>query len=540
MRLRFLSGPVILSLIAVILSSNPIFAFDADEDVRLLEKAKKSEESGAYSRAANFYAEYLRKNRDDLDIRESYNRMVRKQQQLIRLQNDQYRKIVVALRPSQVVDLFIHIAEVLSSNYVEADRARPEILFHHATEEVLLLLKTPKMLAPILGTMNLEGAKTIEQRISEMRKLPIQTHSELRETMIELLGEVRNSGWAENTTRACNLVILECANGACHGLDQFTLLFTPTQKAAADLALAGRQPGVGLSLVPSGAYYEVSRVIPGSTADEAGILKGDTVVSIQGVPSSMINPAQAQALLSIQAGQEIDLQIQPSGVTTITDLKLRSRMMLVPSVDWDVINPMNMDPIGVVRISSFRDSTTTEFREALVRLQTQGVRGLLVDLRGNPGGAFKSALTSADLFLDGGTIVHSEGQVKEFNKTFSSSTGQNPFALPTVIMVDEDTASSAEILAGALQQNGKARIVGNRTRGKGSVQCLIPIDKAPWDKLPGGVQLTVAKLRLPTGQTFDRGIIPDLKVDGDAAAVFNAAKMDLLRHIGKMIEPTDR
>lgn len=104
-------------------------------------------------------------------------------------------------------------------------------------------------------------------------------------------------------------------------------------------------------------------------------------------------------------------------------------------------------------------------------------------------------------------------------------------------MVDEDTASSAEILAGALQLNGKAKIVGNRTRGKGSVQCLIPIDKAPWDKLPGGVQLTVAKLRLPTGQTFERGLAPDVKVEGDANAVFTAAKLELLRQLGKMNDP---
>ena len=536
MNLRLPLIPMILALVGTLFTSTSLFAFDSEEDLRLLEKARKSEASGAYSRAANFYAEYLRKNRDDLEARDSFNRISRIQQQQVRLQDEQYRKIVVALRPSQVIDLCIYIAEVLGSNYVEADRARPEILFQYATEEVLLLLKTPKLLTPILGTLNPEAAKTIEQRILQLRKQPIQNLAELRETLIELAGEVRNSGWSENTTRACNLIILECAHGACHGLDQFTLLFTPSQKVAIDSASAGRQSGIGLSLVPSGSYYEVSRIIPGSTAEEAGILKGDLVISLQGIPAAMISPAQTHALLTIQAGQEIELQVQPQGMSTITDLKLRSRMLLIPSVDWEVLNPMNADPIGIVRISSFRGSTTNEFREALARLQTLGIRGLLLDLRGNPGGAFKSALSSADLFLEGGTIVHAEGQVKEFNKSFTSN-GQNPFLLPTVIMVDEDTASSAEILAGALQLNGKAKIVGNRTRGKGSVQCLIPIDKAPWDKLPGGVQLTVAKLRLPTGQTFERGLSPDVKVEGDANAVFTAAKLELLRQLGKMNDP---
>jgi len=537
MNLRLPLIPMILALVGSVFASSSLFAFDSEEDLRLLEKARKSEASGAYSRAANFYAEYLRKNRDDLEAKDSFNRMGRIQQQQVRLKDEQYRKIVVALRPSQVIDLCIYIAEVLGANYVEADRARPEILFHHATEEVLFLLRTPKLLTPILGNLNPEAAKAIEQRILQLRKQPIQNLAELRETLIELAGEVRNSGWSENTTRACNIIILECAHGACHGLDQFTLLFTPSQKVAIDTASAGRQSGIGLTLVPSSPYYEVSRIIPGSTAEEAGLLKGDLVISLQGIPAAMISPAQVHALLTIQAGQEIELQVQPQGMSTITDLKLRSRMLLIPSVDWEVLNPMNADPIGIVRISSFRSTTTNEFREALVRLQTLGIRGLLLDLRGNPGGAFKSALSSADLFLEGGTIVHAEGQVKEFNKSFIS-TGQNPFLLPTVIMVDEDTASSAEILAGALQLNGKAKIVGNRTRGKGSVQCLIPIDKAPWDKLPGGVQLTVAKLRLPTGQTFERGLSPDVKVEGDANAVYTAAKLELLRQlVGKMNDP---
>ena len=536
MSLRLPLIPMMLALVGSVFVSSSLFAFDSEEDLRLLEKARKSEASGAYSRAANFYAEYLRKNRDDLEAKDSFNRMGRIQQQQVRLKDEQYRKIVVALRPSQVIDLCIYIAEVLGANYVEADRARPEILFHHATEEVLLLLRTPKLLTPILGTLNSEAAKAIEQRILQLRKQPIQNLAELRETLIELTGEVRNSGWSENTTRASNLIILECAHGACHGLDQFTLLFTPSQKVAIDAVSSGRQPGIGLTLVPSGSYYEVSRIISGSTAEEAGILKGDLVISLQGIPAAMISPAQVHALLTIQAGQEIELQVQPQGMSTITDLKLRSRMLLIPSVDWEVLNPMNADPIGIVRISSFRSTTTNEFREALARLQTLGIRGLLLDLRGNPGGAFKSALSSADLFLEGGTIVHAEGQVKEFNKSFTS-TGQNPFLLPTVIMVDEDTASSAEILAGALQLNGRAKIVGNRTRGKGSVQCLIPIDKAPWDKLPGGVQLTVAKLRLPTGQTFERGLSPDVKVEGDANAIYTAAKLELLRQLGKMNDP---
>ena len=133
MSLRLPLIPMMLALVGSLFASSSLFAFDSEDDLRLLEKARKSEASGSYSRAANFYAEYLRKNRDDLEARDSFNRISRIQQQQVRLQDEQYRKIVVALRPSQVIDLCIYIAEVLGANYVEADRARPEILFHHAT-----------------------------------------------------------------------------------------------------------------------------------------------------------------------------------------------------------------------------------------------------------------------------------------------------------------------------------------------------------------------------------------------------------------------
>jgi len=526
---------MIFSLGICLSSVQQSMSSDSIEETRLLEQAKKSEINGSYGRAASFYAEYLRRNRDDSNANDSFNRMNRLAQQNIRLQDQHYRKLIVAIRPSQVIDLCIHIAEILSNSYVEVDRARPEILFQHAMDEVIPLLKNPSYLEPILGTLNTDAAKIIEIRINQLRKQPILNLAELRETLMELNGEIRNSAWSENTTRACNLILLECAHGACQGLDQFTLLFTPSQKAILDSAFAGRQPGVGLNVVFSNGHYEVSRVLSGSSAEEAGLLRGDLIFSLQGIPATMMTQAQVNALMTSPAGQEIEMQVQPQGMSTITDLKLRSKMIVIPSVDWDVIGPTAAEVIGLVRVSSFKESTTNEFREALARLQTVGVRGLIIDLRGNPGGAFKSALGSADLFLDSGIIVQSEGQVKEFNKSFASS-GSNPFALPVVIMVDEDTASSAEILAGALQQHGKAKIVGNRTRGKGSVQCLIPVDKAPWDKLPGGVQLTVAKLKLPTGQTFERGLLPDVRVEGDSNAVFTAAKLELFRLIAKAVE----
>jgi hypothetical protein len=182
---------------------------------------------------------------------------------------------------------------------------------------------------------------------------------------------------------------------------------------------------------------------------------------------------------------------------------------------------------GLIVINQFQDSTLPEVREALLDLANKGARGLILDLRGNPGGLFKSAVQVAELFVGDGVIVHSQGQIKEYNQPYEVR-GGHVCPLPLVVLVDGDTASAAEVLAGALKDLGRARLIGQQTFGKGTIQATIPLDRPPFEKTPGAIRLTVAKLLSPAKQPYTgRGVTPDQEVSPEAT--FNTGKMELQR-----------
>jgi hypothetical protein len=167
---------------------------------------------------------------------------------------------------------------------------------------------------------------------------------------------------------------------------------------------------------------------------------------------------------------------------------------------------------GLITIGQFQESTPQEMREAVIDLSARGAKGLVIDVRGNPGGLFKAAVQVADLFVGEGVIVYGQGQIREYNHSFAAR-GGNICTLPAVVLIDGETASAAEVLAGALKELGRARLVGQQTFGKGTIQALIQLDRPPLDKTPGAIRVTVAKLLSPAKQPYSgRGVVPDVEV----------------------------
>ena len=155
-----------------------------------------------------------------------------------------------------------------------------------------------------------------------------------------------------------------------------------------------------------------------------------------------------------------------------------------------------------------------ELKDAIGRLQSAGMKALVLDLRGNPGGLFKPSVQTAEMFLPDGIIVHTQSRSSEFNETHRSH-NPNAFLFPLVMLIDSETASSAEVVAGALKENDRARLVGQTTFGKGSIQCIVPLEI-----VSAGVKITVARFLSPSGQPYNgRGVTPHVivEVSGDAA-----------------------
>jgi carboxyl-terminal processing protease len=182
--------------------------------------------------------------------------------------------------------------------------------------------------------------------------------------------------------------------------------------------------------------------------------------------------------------------------------------------------------VGYIRVFCFTESTVRELQEAILRLQAAGMKALVLDLRGNPGGLFRPSVQVAQMFLPDGLIVHTQSRLPDFNQAHRA---HNPDALtfPLVLLIDGDTASSAEVLAGALKENKRAQLVGQPTFGKGSIQWVVPVPT-----VSAGVRITVAKFLSPSGHSYNgRGVTPDIVVEimGDMSQSDDAVRMDPFR-----------
>jgi carboxyl-terminal processing protease len=191
---------------------------------------------------------------------------------------------------------------------------------------------------------------------------------------------------------------------------------------------------------------------------------------------------------------------------------------------------------GYLHIHTFQETTFQEVKDILAQWQAAALplRGVILDLRGNSGGLFKSALAVAELFLPESVIAHTLSPLPDLTNLTKTYNSQNmaPFPLPMVVVVDGETASAAEVLAGALKDNQRAVLVGQPTYGKGSIQCVIPLERAP-----GGLRLTVAKFTTPSRVPFSgRGLAPDYPIeDDDPENVLKAAEQILRSQLMMML-----
>jgi carboxyl-terminal processing protease len=198
---------------------------------------------------------------------------------------------------------------------------------------------------------------------------------------------------------------------------------------------------------------------------------------------------------------------------------------------------MDAEAIGYLRISSFQENTLQEVQEALAQLNTKGIKGLVLDLRGNPGGLFRSAVQISELFLGSGVIVISRSPIKSYKGPIKADIA-NPFELPMAVLIDSDTASSAEVLAGALKERPGTRLMGQTSYGKGSIQSVIPLGKSMASiRMSAGIRLTVAHLFSPTRDEpyTGRGISPHDFLDPEGESILTPARAALLQTIRGMM-----
>jgi carboxyl-terminal processing protease len=288
-------------------------------------------------------------------------------------------------------------------------------------------------------------------------------------------------------------------------LDPHSTYFDKEDADAFDEQSSGAYDGIGVELLqqPDNTLLVVSP-IDETPAAKAGIKAGDVIIAIDGKP---ISSKDGMAPLRGEPGSKITLSILREGKPKPFDVSLTRETIRVASVRSRMLEP----GYGYVRISAFQTDTAASFQTQLDKLQASGkLRGLVLDLRSNPGGLLLAAVQVADDLLDKGTIVSTRGRISISDSKFDATPGDRLNGAPLVVLVDAGSASAAEVLAGALRDNQRARVVGSRTFGKGSVQTVLPLDNGD------SVKLTTARYFTPSGKSIQAsGIVPDVVLHPD-------------------------
>ena len=294
-------------------------------------------------------------------------------------------------------------------------------------------------------------------------------------------------------------------DGAISGMvrslgDPHSIYLDPKLYSLMKAETSGSFGGIGVYMGFKDNSVFVLGVIPESPGDKVGLMAGDSILSVDTQPISEIEPGEVALKIRGEVGTNVELLIHREGVEDKTYTITRD-IIKVQTVVGKMIN----DREGYIRISSFSENTGKEFKTLLNDLEKQGMKGLILDLRQNPGGVITSCVEVAQEIVPAGTIVSVIRRDGE-KEIYTSNLQQAKF--PIVVLIDKNSASASELLSGALQDTKAALIVGQKSYGKGSVQTVIPMFQ------DDGLKLTIAKYYTPLGRSIDgTGVAPDVEVE---------------------------
>ena len=297
--------------------------------------------------------------------------------------------------------------------------------------------------------------------------------------------------------------------GMVSSLDPYSAYLDGDEYEEVKISSAGQYSGVGIEVSMEDEQVVVVSPFEGSPAAEAGIRSGDVIATIDGIPVNSTALADTIGRMRGPQGTSVTIGILRQGSSEPLQFTLKRSRVEMHSVRAELPEP----GIGYVRISQFSETTGDDLETVLKDLRKRNgaaLKGLVLDLRNNPGGVLEAAVSVADTFLDGGVIVTAKGRTPESKFEMDATPGDALNGAPIVILVNGGSASAAEIVAGALKDHHRAKLMGRTTFGKGSVQTVMPLsgDRA--------IKLTTSLYYTPSGISINhRGIVPDIELERD-------------------------
>mgnify|MGYP000882046084 CR=1 FL=1 len=465
----------------------------------LLRRGQQLETQRRWGEALAHYEEAVRQYPQETALQRHFN-TARLHYDLERRYADRsFRDSVGQLPAGRALSLYGQVLLKIEAHYVDVPRWKE--LVERGTGNFSLALGEPMF---------------VDSNIPQQRRLDIDSFREELNALIGARTVVSRADATETVAAVARLaeqrlnlpqtaVVFEYLCGATNSLDPYSAFLTPDQLNEVYSQIEGNFVGLGVELRAQNGGLAIVAVITGSPAEEAGIRVNDRILSIDGQATDSLTTDQAANLLQGPDGSTAVLSLAAPGQSP-RQVNVRRRVVEVPSVDRVAI----VDPqygTGYLRLTCFQKTTARDLDAALWKLYREGMKSLVIDLRGNPGGLLVSSVEVADRFIDRGVIVSTRGRNVQEDFTYSAHE-QGKWRMPLVVLIDQDSASAAEIFAGAIRDHRRGTIVGTRSFGKGSVQGIFALEDSS-----AGVRLTTAKFYSPHGQPFARvGVEPDIRV----------------------------
>ena len=352
----------------------------------------------------------------------------------------------------------------------------------------------------VLGVLVSIGHGVLAERESAQATLPVE---ELR-TFSDVFGRIKND-YVESVE---DKELLENAiRGMLTGLDPHSSYLDVDQFKELQVGTSGQFGGLGIEVGMEDGFVKVIAPIDDTPAQRAGVQAGDLVIRLDDTPVKGMSLSDAVKIMRGEPGTDIELTIVREGLDKPLQVTITRDIIKVKSVKRRTLEP----GYGYLRISQFQSKTADYLEDAIRDLKKENddnLKGLVLDLRNNPGGVLNGAVAVSDAFLTKGLIVYTEGRIDDSRLRFNATPDDLLNGKPIVVLVNQGSASASEIVAGALQDHKRAIILGSKTFGKGSVQTILP--------LSGGtaLKLTTARYFTPSGRSIQaEGITPDIELE---------------------------
>jgi carboxyl-terminal processing protease len=468
----------------------------------LLERGQKLEDEHRWGEALGLYEDALREHPND-----EINQALSPRHDLAKIHYDLARRYgdtsflraVATLPQKDALALYGEVLLKIQSHYVAQPNWQALVVRGTADLQVALA-------EPAFGKQNFRN-QTPARLDAFRRQLDQLIHARTIHNRAEAVDTVAQAAQLAHheLDMAPTAAVMEYACGAMGALDEYSSYLTADQLNDVYSQIEGNFVGLGIELKAHDGALLIVKVISGSPADRGGIRAGDRITFVNNQATAKLSTDQAANLLQGEEGS-------PVAITAVGTkgserrLTLRREHVDVPSVD-DVQIIDREYGVGYMKLACFQKTTSRDVDAALWKLHREGMKSLMIDLRGNPGGLLTSSVEVADKFIEEGKIVETRGRSSLEDYVYTAHKA-GTWRVPLVVLIDGDSASASEIFAGAIRDHRRGTIVGQRSYGKGSVQGIFPLTAAG-----AGVRLTTAKFYSPSGRPISHvGVQPDILV----------------------------